>query len=64
MSRGRFWIIYKSRKEWQEAGLEKPREKALLDAIDNYEPSTQAVVIAFSSLGNQFETVTCLVPLG
>lgn len=57
------WLIYKSRAEWERAGLEPPRTKALLEAIDDYNPLNFAVVIAFSSLGDVFETVTCVIKL-
>ncbi|MGL5922181.1 MAG: hypothetical protein ACRC32_04570 [Chroococcidiopsis sp.] len=63
LSDGRFWLIYNSRAEWERAGLEHERTKAILSAIDDYNPLNCAVVIAFSSLEDKFETVTCLIKL-
>lgn len=63
LSGGRFWLVYNSRAEWERAGLEPPRAKALLEAIDDYNLLNRAVVIAFSSLNDRYETVTCLVKL-
>ena len=63
LSGGRFWMIYNSRVEWERAELEPDRERALLATIDDYNPLNRAVVIAFSSLDDKYETVTCLVKL-
>lgn len=43
---------------WQCALLGIARRKAIIETIDNYNPLSQAVVVAFSSYESDFEVTT------
>jgi hypothetical protein len=50
-----------SRAAWECFELDEPRRIAVFNAIDTYEPLTQAVVVAFSNVDSKHEVTTCVV---
>ena len=61
LSHGRHGTTYLSRAAWEKAELDESRRSAIFNAIDTYTPLSQAVVVAFSSLEDQFEITTVVV---
>lgn len=56
-------LYYLCRAVWKHFDLDEPRRVAVLSAIDTYQPLSQAIVVAFSNLGDQEEVTTCLIKL-
>lgn len=60
---GRENLYYLCRTVWECFDLDEPRRVAILNAIDTYQPLSQAIVVAFSNLDDQEEVTTCLIKL-
>lgn len=60
---GKQGLSYLSREAWEHFELVEERRTAVFNSIDTYEPLTQAVVVAFSHIGNDYEVTTCLIKL-
>ncbi len=58
-----YTVEYLSYSDWQCAELQEPRRKAINNAIDTYQPLSQAVVVAISPYGSGFEVTTFLINL-
>lgn len=59
----KYGTVYLSREAWMYVGLKEPQRLFCLNAIDTYEPLSQAVVTAISPLWQEFEVTTCLIKL-
>lgn len=63
LSDGRQAFSYLSRAAWEHFELDEPRRIAVFNAIESYEPLTQALVVAFSNVDSKYEVITCLIKL-
>lgn len=59
----KYTVEYLSYSDWQRADLEEPRREAIDNAINTYQPLSQAVVVAISPCGSGFEVTTFLIDL-
>lgn len=54
------YLLYSA---WQCADLEEPRLRAINSTMNTYQPLSQAIVVAISPYGNNFEVTTFLINL-